>query len=130
MTTHALAFLVSCSLLAPGLALAQHEDHAATPDQIGAAHVTFETSCAPAVRGDFNKGVALLHSFWFPQAVATFDEILKKDSACAMAHWGIALSNWGNPFAGLKNAKTIELTRAAIERAQSTGTPTPRERAL
>jgi tetratricopeptide (TPR) repeat protein len=113
------------------MALAQHEDHGAmAPDQIGAAHVKFETSCAPAVRGDFNKGVALLHSFWFPQAIVQFDDILKKDPACAMAHWGIAVSHWGNPFAGIKNAKTVELVRQTIERAKSTGTPTPRERAF
>ena len=126
---HLMALVVSCTVLVPGVALAQHEHHGGMdPDQIGATHVKFETSCAPAVREDFNKGVALLHSFWFPQAVSTFQEVLKKDPACAMAHWGIALSGWGNPFAGIKNAKTVELTRASIERAKATGSPTPRER--
>ena len=122
--------VVCCSVLLPAVAFAQHEQHGATPpDQIGAAHVKFETSCAPGVRDDFNKAVALLHSFWFPQAIAAFDDILKRDASCAIAHWGIALSQWGNPFAGLKNAKTVEMTRLAIERAKSTGAPTPRERA-
>lgn len=126
---HLMALVVSCTVLAPGVALAQHEHPGGIdPDQIGAAHVKFETSCAPAVREDFNKGVALLHSFWFPQAVSTFQEVLKKNPACAMAHWGIALSGWGNPFAGIKNAKTVELTRTSIERAKTTGSPTPRER--
>ncbi len=63
------------------------------------------TSCAPEVRADFNKGVALLHSFWFPQAIAMFDGILKRDANCAMAYWGIALSSWGNPFGGIKNVR-------------------------
>ena len=122
--------VVCCSVFVPALALAQHEQHGAVPaDQIGAAHVKFDTSCAPGVRDDFNKGVALLHSFWFPQAIAAFEGILTKDPACAMAHWGIALSHWGNPFAGLKNAKTVEMTRSAVDRAKSTGSPTPRERA-
>lgn len=126
-----LALLIGCTVLAPGAALAQHEHHAggADPSQIGAAHVKFETSCAPAVRDEFNSGVALLHSFWFPQAVSTFQNVLKLDPGCAMAHWGIALSGWGNPFAGIKNAKTVELTRVSIERAKTTGQPTPRERA-
>ncbi|HUE88509.1 MAG TPA: hypothetical protein VMO26_20725 [Vicinamibacterales bacterium] len=126
-----IAFVVSCTVLAPMVALAQHEQHGAmATDEIGAAHVKFETSCVPAVRDDFNKGVALLHSFWFPQAVAVFEQVLQKDPACAMAHWGIGLSSWGNPFAGIKNPKTVELTRVAIERAKTTGSPTPRERAF
>ncbi len=35
----------------------------------GTAGVSFQTSCAPALRQDFNRGVALLHSFWFAQAI-------------------------------------------------------------
>lgn len=129
MTRHR-AFLVACTVLVPTLALAQHEQHGGSPDQIGATHVKFETSCAPAVRDDFNKGVALLHSFWFPEAIAVFNDILKRDQGCAMAHWGIALSTWGNPFVGIKNPNAVEQTRVAIERARTTGAPTPRERAL
>jgi tetratricopeptide (TPR) repeat protein len=126
-----LAFFVCCTTLLPVTARAQHEQHAgAGPDQIGAAHVKFETSCAPAVRDDFNRAVALLHSFWFPQAITMFEGIVKRDPSCAMAHWGIALSHWGNPFAGIKNPKAVEQTRLAIERARTTGSPTPRERAL
>jgi hypothetical protein len=129
--TRSRALLAACTVLIPALAFAQHEQHGgASPDQIGAAHVKFETSCAPAVRDDFNKAVALLHSFWFPQASAQFNEILKRDPNCAMAHWGIALSAWGNPFAGIKNPKTVEQTRMAIERAKTTGSPSARDRAL
>ena len=90
----------------------------------------FETSCAPAVQANFNKAVALQHSFWFPQAIAAYEELLKQDAGCAIAYWGIALSQWGNPFAGIKNAKIVELVRTTIERGKSTGSPTPRERAL
>jgi len=123
--------LCICTFALPTAALAQHEDHGnMSPDQIGSGSVKFETSCAPAVKDDFNKAVALLHSFWFPEAIKMFEGILAKDPNCAMAHWGIALSHWGNPFAGLKNAKTIEMTRMSVEKGKSTGSPTPRERAL
>ena len=71
------------------------------------------TSCAPALRQDFNRAVALLHSFWFAQAIAAFDGVAAKDPSCAMAHWGVALSRWGNPFAGLRSPQQIELGRAA-----------------
>jgi hypothetical protein len=59
----------------------------------------------------------------------TFNAVLAKAPNCAMAHWGVALSTWGNPFGGLKNAKTIETMRISIETAKKTGSPTPRDRA-
>lgn len=107
----------------------QHEHAAGGADQVGSDSVSFVTSCAPALRQDFNRAVALLHSFWFAQAIASFDAVAAKDPSCAMAHWGVALSRWGNPFAGLRSAQQIELGRAAIQKAQATGSPTPRERA-
>src|SRR5262245_54784353 len=128
MMTRIFVAVLSCLLSVPAVALAQHETHGAMPpDQIGSASVKFETSCAPAVKAEFNTAVALLHSFWFPEATKAFEGIAAQDGACAMAHWGIALSNWGNPFAGIKPARTVELTKAAIDKAKSTGSPTPRE---
>ena len=124
----AAALLSLVSLPVAGQA-AQHAHGATAPDQIGSAAVKFETSCAPSVQEDFNAGVALLHSFWFPEAIKAFESILARDPDCAMAHWGIALSGWGNPFGGLKPARTIELTKTAIDQARATGSPTPRERA-
>ena len=104
--------------------MAQHDQHGgAPPDDIGAAHVKFENSCAAAVKPDFNKGVALLHSFWFPQATAMFDSILTRDATCAMAYWGKALASWGNPFGGIKNQKVVEMTKLSIDKAKATGSP-------
>src|SRR4029453_8835744 len=71
---------------------------------------------------------AMLHSFWFPEAIKAFEGILAADGNCAMAYWGIAMSQWGNPFGGIKPARTVELTKAAIDKAKTTGSPTPRER--
>jgi tetratricopeptide (TPR) repeat protein len=125
---------VVLSLQAPVLARQtpqdQH-DHGAgdASDQVGSASVNFETSCAPALKGAFNRSVALLHSFWFPEAVAAFNDVLAKDPGCAIAHWGIALSQWGNPFAGLRTPQQLELGRAAIQKAKGTGSPSPRDRA-
>jgi hypothetical protein len=128
--TRFIAVLVACLLTVPAAALAQHEAHGAMPpDAIGSASVKFETSCAPPLQDDFNKGVALLHSFWFPEAIKAFEAIAAVDGNCAMAHWGIALSQWGNPFAGIKPARNVELTKASIDKAAATGSPTPRERA-
>jgi len=54
--------------------------------------VDFTVSCVPAVGAQFNRGVALLHDFWYTEAQPQFERILKTDPACAMAHWGVAMS--------------------------------------
>jgi tetratricopeptide (TPR) repeat protein len=119
------------SLLATALpALAQTEDHShhmATATS-GVGTVSFATSCAPAVKDAFNQAVAELHSFWFPEARAGFDGVLKTDPTCAIAYWGIALTHWGNPFAGLRSPQAIAAGKAAIDKGQTTGSPTPREK--
>src|SRR5258708_6753188 len=67
-----------------------HED--LTAAQLGT--VTFPVSCAPSVQKPFERGVALLHSFWYEEAEQEFQQIAKDDPHCAMAHWGIAMSPW------------------------------------
>jgi tetratricopeptide (TPR) repeat protein len=54
--------------------------------------VSFPVSCSPSVRAPFNRGVALLHDFWYEEAQWQFEQIAKTDPDCAMAHWGIAMS--------------------------------------
>ncbi len=124
---------LSCLILPP-LALAQHDDHdhgmaAASANEVGSEQVSFATSCAATAADPFNRGVALLHSFWFAEAIASFNEVLAQDPDCAIAYWGIALSNWGNPFGGQRNATQMSGGQAAIALAQATDSPTPRERA-
>lgn len=69
----------------------------AAPERLGVVH--FPTSCSPAVAPQFDRGVALLHSFEFAAAIRAFNDVLAADSTCAMAHWGVALSRWTNPMA-------------------------------
>jgi tetratricopeptide (TPR) repeat protein len=54
--------------------------------------VSFPVSCSPGARAPFSRGVALLHDFWYDEAQRQFEQIAKTDPACAMAHWGIAMS--------------------------------------
>jgi len=70
--------IVWCALSAPGLAMTQHQDHAPGADAVGSASVSFETSCAPALKLDVNRAVALLHSFWFAEAIKTFNGVLRR----------------------------------------------------
>ncbi len=116
------------ALAMPAWAQTEQHDHASKPGAVKAGTVDFATSCSPAVKDEFNLAVAELHSFWFPEARSLFQGAAKKDPACAIAHWGVALTYWGNPFAGQRSAQTIANGKAAIEQAQSTGTPTAREK--
>src|SRR6058998_3351698 len=56
--------------------------------------VTFATSCGAAVQKPFERGVALLHSFWYIEAQKEFENIARQDPQCAMAYWGEAMSLW------------------------------------
>jgi hypothetical protein len=114
-------------LVCPARPHAQHKhDTAAAPQRLGT--VNFATSCDPAVGDEFNRAVALLHSFWFSAAIESFDRVLAKDPGCAMAHWGIAMSWWGNPFGGFRSPAALSAGRAAVEKARAAGAKTPRER--
>ena len=87
--TRLFAILLTLSLFT-GVPVAQEmHDHGA-PEQLGT--VSFPTSCSPAVQAEFQRGVALLHSFAYSAAESTFREVAEKDPGCAMAHWGIAMS--------------------------------------
>ena len=72
--------------------------------------------------------MALLHSFSFSTARQAFEDVLAKDPSCAIAYWGIAMTNWGNPFSTARFPKALQAGAAAVERAQATGKPTARER--
>jgi tetratricopeptide (TPR) repeat protein len=88
-----LAAAALCAAISP--ARAQHEHHGAG-ETLG--KVSLPVTCAPAVQPQFNRAVAMLHSFWFEEAQKAFGEIAASDAGCAMAHWGVAMTLWGNPF--------------------------------
>jgi tetratricopeptide (TPR) repeat protein len=101
-----------------------HED--LTAAQLGT--VRFPVSCAPSVQKPFERGVALLHSFWYEEAEKQFQQIAKDDPHCAMAHWGMAMSLWhqlwNNP-----DAKVIQRGLGEVHQAKTTDGPaTPREK--
>lgn len=92
MTLSIALLLSSLVLAAPQLSDEGHHHDELTEQQLGTVH--FPVSCAPSVENDFNRGIALLHSFAFETAEQAFRQVLAKDPHCAMAHWGIAKSMW------------------------------------
>jgi hypothetical protein len=67
----------------------QHE-HGSPPERLG--KVDFSVSCSASTREQFQRGVALLHSFWYDAAEKTFLEVARADPGCAMAYWGVAMT--------------------------------------
>lgn len=89
--------------------------------------VSFPISCAPEIQAEFERGVALMHSFQYPSAQPVFAGLTEKDPQCAMAWWGRAINLyhhlWSRP-----DAKGLRQGHEYIARAQSAGRATERER--
>ena len=86
-----LAALLTCScFLVADDDSHHHEDM--NEVQVGTVH--FPSSCAAAVQKPIERGVAMLHSFWYEEAEKQFQQIEKEDPQCAIAHWGVAMSLW------------------------------------
>jgi hypothetical protein len=116
----------SLTLATSGAALAQdHAAHGAPADRLGS--VTFSNTCADAVKPQVNRGVALLHSFWFDEAIRTFNDVAAKDPKCGISQWGVALAMWGNVLATGPQPPGITAALAAIEKGRQMGTGSPRE---
>ena len=114
--------LLVCPLLAD-----EGHQHKLTEKEVGS--VRFSTSCATSVATDFNRAVALLHSFQYGQAGQAFSAISERDPKCAMAQWGVAMSY----YHGLWGNSRLEVGRPALRKAEelaaSNKATTPREKA-
>src|ERR1700751_2067081 len=106
-----------CVLLGGVVCAAGHEHDAKPPEQLG--QVSFANSCSSAVQPLLQRGVALLHSFWWKEGRQTFLKVLDEDPACAIATWGVATINIGNPFATGPTPADAQQAQDAITRGQS-----------
>ena len=125
---------VICALAVTGMCSAQstppvpehhhHDDAPAPGEKLG--QVSFPTSCASPSQAAMERGVALLHSFGYTIAQMQFEAIAKDDPACAMAHWGIAMTQypelwqhpdeaqWKRGFAEMAQARALAAPPARI----------------
>ncbi len=105
---------------------AQEQHSHSVPEKLGT--VSFPISCAPAVRIQFDRGVALLHSFAYSAAESAFQAVAEQDPRCAMAHWGIAMTYfhqlWNPPIV----PATIPVAQKEIQQARQIGAGSTRER--
>lgn len=105
-------------------------EHSGDGEIPGVGSVSFATSCSEDAQPLFQQSVAALHSFWFQEALDGFEATAAMDPECAMAHWGVAMTLWGNPMtrAAPPDAR-VQQALEAVERARAlSAETTERER--
>ena len=105
---------------------AQETHNHPAPEKLG--KVSFPVSCTPAVQEQFDRGVALLHSFAYTAAEHAFHGVAEQDPRCAMAYWGMAMTYFHQLWEPPIESATISIAQKEIQRAQQIGTGSERER--
>src|SRR5215510_10550088 len=118
----------TCLILIAALITATSVGGASAQQDDKLGKVIFPTSCNSAVQAEFERGVAMLHSYWFGYARKTFEGILQKDPGCAMALWGVAMDLLGNTLVGPPPRADAQAAWDALEKARAIGAKTQRER--
>jgi tetratricopeptide (TPR) repeat protein len=121
-----LAFVLSLSFAASSPAIAA-ESQRPLGDLGKLGTVQFATTCDPSLHAEFDRGVALLHSFFYEEARRVFASVAEKDPECAMAHWGVAMTYY-HPIWTAPGPEELAAGRAAAERALAAKKQEPRER--
>jgi hypothetical protein len=114
-------------LVVLGYGQAAAQDHAHdSGGTFGTVH--FETSCNASVQAEFDRAVAMLHSFFYPETEKAFRAIAEREPACAMAYWGVAISQRPNPLTAPFPPQLLQQGWEAIQRARAANASTQRER--
>jgi hypothetical protein len=95
-----------------------------TDDHLGSVH--FPISCS-AVQQKFDRAVALLHNFFYPETVKAFQAVIQEDPGCAIAYWGLAMSELPNPLVPPFPPANLKAGWEAIQQGKAAKTQTPRE---
>lgn len=122
------AVLTLAAMLCAGTAAFARGADQTSPGVEKLGKVNFPVTCNAAAQMEFNRAMALFHSFWFDPAIRAFEKVLEHDHECAMAYWGIAIMSMGNPFGWPPNEKAMKEGAAAAALAQRTGVKSERER--
>jgi len=89
-------------------------------------NVLFTASVPQDLKNDFNIAIALLHSFEYDESEKMFAKVIDKAPDCAMAYWGVAMSNF-HPLWTPPSATDLQKGSQAIQIARSIKNKTKRE---
>lgn len=119
------AFLALLFCHVPAEAQETHQHKHEVGEKLG--RVNFATSCNKAAQQQFNRAVALLHSFWYDEAEKSFIEVTKTDPKCAMGHWGVAMSLY-HPLWAPPVPAELQRAAAAVQNLNALSARTQREK--
>jgi len=120
--------LLSCLVLSlcwRGLLADEGHQHSHPGEKLG--RVSFPISCAPAARKPFERGVALMHSFWYDEAEKQFRALENDYPSCAIAYWGEAMSLLSQ-LVSRPEEPDLKRGLELVQRAQAIRAKTQRER--
>jgi tetratricopeptide (TPR) repeat protein len=120
-------FVILIALFSTSVADAQKKGKkpAAPAEVIGQA--AFPISCKKTVQKSFDRGINLLHSFWYQEAEQAFTSVIQTDPNCAMGYWGIAMSLY-HPLWEAPSAADLKRGWTFAARAKKLGSKSERER--
>ncbi len=107
--------LISFSFLLPGSSFIRTDAAFAQNRSLG--KVNFKTSCNRKAQKRLNMAVALLHHMMYKQAEKEFLNAADLDPTCAMAFWGIAMTQFHPLWAPPSNSELMK-GNAAVEKAK------------
>lgn len=113
--------------LAPGAGGSGDDPATARLGELGSVH--FPISANPAAQRQFDRALAMLHSFWYEELEGAFGEVHRLDPSAGMAWWGVAMSLWHPLWDPPPDAVALQKGQDALQQAQSAGPLTERERA-
>jgi len=109
-----LLLIATAIALAPPAADGTH-DHG---PQLG--QLSLQSSCNPAAKALLEQGLGWLHSFEYAPAEQAFAEAAAADPRCAIAHWGVAMSNY-HPLWAPPTPAELAKGGAALAKARAVG---------
>ncbi|HEY6267774.1 MAG TPA: hypothetical protein VIX11_05710 [Candidatus Acidoferrum sp.] len=114
-------------LMLSGRAASQHE-HGTHSTKSPLGTVEFRVSCTAEAQESFTRGVALLHSFTYEESAEAFRKAAATDPRCAMAHWGLAMTEYHQLWEPHAGPAELQRGAAEIQKARELKAETPREK--
>jgi hypothetical protein len=117
--------VIACFLL--GVAYPVAEPSEVNPLMAGrGGDLNFPTSCGAQIQSRFDAALAALHAFWYGEAAKEFAAISQTDPGCAIAYWGLAMTQWNQIWAPPR-PDNLKVGLEAIEKAQAASQKSARE---
>ena len=108
--------------------VSSEQEHGAHGSSGALGTVEFPVSCSARAQESFTRGVALLHSFTYEESAEAFRDAAAKDAGCAMAHWGLAMTEYHQMWPPYAGPAELKRGSAEIEAARALKPPTGREK--